>query len=198
MSTTLTTPPHTPTINSAGRTIARWLLSFAGFPLGGLAAIVLTGPVDSTASALAGGVVTGSVLGLVQAWAMRADRRLLVSWVIATAVGLGMGLTLGANLIGFGTDLGDVMIQGCLCGAAVGTAQAITLWPRTGPIALAWPVYLAGAWALGWAVTTSIGVQVADQFTVFGASGAITVTLLTAVLPLVLRARRITTRTSAS
>ncbi len=42
-------------------------------------------------------------------------------------------------------------------------------------------------WAAGWAITTSIGVEVDEQFTVFGSSGAITVTALTVVLPLALR-----------
>ena len=37
-------------------------------------------------------------------------------------------------------------------------------------------------WALGWAVTTLVGVAVDDQFTVFGASGAVTVTALLGVL----------------
>jgi hypothetical protein len=41
-------------------------------------------------------------------------------------------------------------------------------------------------WALGWLVTTSIGVAVDQQFIVFGSSGALVVTALTAVLPLVL------------
>ena len=42
------------------------------------------------------------------------------------------------------------------------------------------------AWAAGWAVTTSIGIEVDEQFTVFGSSGAIVVTALTAVLPIAL------------
>jgi len=41
-------------------------------------------------------------------------------------------------------------------------------------------------WALGWVVTTSIGIAVDQQFIVFGASGALVVTALTAVLPLIL------------
>jgi hypothetical protein len=38
-------------------------------------------------------------------------------------------------------------------------------------------------WAAGWAITTSAGVRVEDQFTVFGSSGAVVVTTLTALLP---------------
>ena len=42
---------------------------------------------------------------------------------------------------------------------------------------------------LGWLITASIGVEVVEQFTVFGSSGAIVVTASTIVLPLVVAAR---------
>ena len=188
--TTITASPPTRTRRSTGWAVARWLISFAGFPLGGSAAILLTGPVDSIPSALAAGFVTGIVLGAVQAWALRADRRLFVSWVAATAVGLSAGLAGGAALVGFATGLRDLMLQGAVSGLVVGLAQAIALWPRIGRIAAIWPAYLAAAWAAGWVVTTVIGVQVEERFTVFGSAGAVTVTLLTAVLPVLLHHRR--------
>ena len=45
----ITATRSTPTVRTTGRTIARWLVSFAGFPMGGGAAWLLTGPVDSPA-----------------------------------------------------------------------------------------------------------------------------------------------------
>ncbi len=45
---------------------------------------------------------------------------------------------------------------------------------------------LAGVWALGWTITSAIGVDVERQYTVFGSSGAIAVTLVTMVLPFAL------------
>ena len=57
-------------------------------------------------------------------------------------------------------------------------------------MAIGWPVYLASVWAVGWVVPALIGVQVEQQFTVFGSSGAVVVALLTSVLPLVLRRDR--------
>jgi len=192
MSPTVTTAP--PTRASTGRIIARWMISFAGFPLGGVAAILLTGPMLSTTSALSGGLVTGAVLGLVQAWAMRADRRLLLAWVVATAAGLAVGLVAASQVVNFATALSDLALQGVLSGAAVGLAQAVVLWSRIGRIALAWPAYLAGVWAAGWTVTTSIGVKVSDQFIVFGSSGALVAALLTSVLPVVLAGRAATLR----
>jgi len=174
------------------RSVLRWLLSFAGFPLGGLAAMILVGPIDSTAAALLGGLLTGAVLGVVQAWALRLDRVQAVRWIAATAVGSGTGLAVGATLVGFGTALPQLAVQGAVGGALVGVTQAVVLYRRTGAAAAVWPVYLALAWALGWTVTASIGVQVAEQFTVFGSAGALVVAALTSVLPLALQ--RTTTR----
>ena len=193
MSPTVTTAPPTAG-TSPGRIIARWMISFAGFPLGGLAAMLLTGPMVSTTSALSGGLVTGAVLGLVQAWAMRADRRLRLAWVVATAVGLAVGLVAASQVVNFATGLSDLALQGVLSGGAVGLAEAVVLWPRIGRIALAWPAYLAGVWAVGWTVTTLIGVKVSDQFIVFGSSGALVAALLTAVLPVGLAGRASTQR----
>jgi hypothetical protein len=189
MSTTAptTTSPRTGTV----RIVARWLVSFAGFPLGGLAAILLVGPVDTLLTAALGGLVTGTVLGAVQAWALRTDRRTALAWIVATAGGLAVGLTIGGGLVGFGTALSDLALQGAISGAVVGLAQAV-VFRRVGPIVALWPAYLAGAWALGWTITTSIGVQVEEHFTVFGAAGAVTVAVLTSVLPLFLS--RSTTR----
>jgi hypothetical protein len=181
--TTTTTVPRT---RPTTRTMARWMVSFAGFPLGGYLAMLLVGPVDSTARAIAGGLVTGAVLGAIQSWGMRADLRQAMAWVVTTAVGLSVGLAVGATVVDFGTSLGDLAVQGAISGLAVGAAQAFSLFPRIGTIAFAWPVYLAAVWTAGWVITTSVGVQVEDQFTVFGAAGAVTVTLLTSVLPVLL------------
>jgi len=191
-----TTEPH-PTRRSTGRILTRWLLSFAGFPLGGLAALLLIGPVDSLASAIVGGLVTGAVLGLVQAWALRADRQSTATWAAATALGLAVGLAVGASLGGFATGLDDLLRQGAVSGAAVGLAQAVTLWPRFGPIVLAWPGWLTLTWMAGWSVSTAIGVDTDQQFTVFGSSGAVTVALLTSILPLLLSSPQVRTTTGS-
>src|SRR4051812_24835888 len=184
MSHVITAPPVART--STARTIGRWTVSFVGFPLGGFAALALTDPVDSIANALIGGLITGAVLGARQAWAPRSDRHQLVAWTVATALGLAAGLALGASLVDFGTSMGDLAAQGAVTGAVVGLAQAVVLRPRTGSLAFAWPLYLGGAYALGWVVTTAGGIAVEEQFTTFGAFGAVTVTLLTSVLPIVL------------
>jgi hypothetical protein len=63
------------------------------------------------------------------------------------------------------------------------------LVPQLGALAAAWPLYLSGTFALGWATTTAAGIDVDQQFTIFGSSGALLATLLTAVLPLALNSR---------
>ncbi len=183
---------------STPRTVVRWMISFVGFPLGGLLAMILTGPVDSIASALAGGLVTGVVLGVVQAWALRLDRRRIMAWALATALGLAVGLTVGASIVDFGTTMSDLALQGAVTGAVVGLAQAVVLRSRAGDVALAWPMYLAATYALGWVMTTAGGIAVEDQFTTFGSFGALAAALLTSVLPVFLATRTTSTEESSS
>ena len=93
--------------------------------------------------------------------------------------------------------MGDLAFQGAVTGAFVGLAQAAVLWSRTRFLAVVWPLYLAGAYALGWVITTAGGIAVEEQFTTFGAFGAITATFLTAVLPVFLATRPATTGKSS-
>ena len=168
------------------RTISRWMVTFVGFPAGGFAAMLLVGPVDSPVTAAAGGLVTGAILGAVQALGLRRSGPPAWQWISATAIGLTVGLSIGAAAVGYATSLTALVIQGAVTGFAVGAAQAIPLRARFGLRALAWAPALAVSWSIGWAVTTSIGVQVNEQFTVFGSAGAIVVTALTAILPVLL------------
>jgi hypothetical protein len=189
--TPIPTTPISPTVpaptrRSRPRLVARWLATFAGFPLGGLTASLLVGPVDALPAAVAGGLVTGAILGAVQSWGLARGGPATRWWALATGAGLAVGLGTAAPLVGYGTSATDLALQGALCGVAVGAAQAVVLRPRLGRIAFAWPAWLAGVWALGWTITTSIGVDVENQFTVFGSSGAVVVAGLTSVLPLVL------------
>jgi hypothetical protein len=168
------------------RTAARWMVTFVGFPLGGFTTDLLLGPVDSPVSALLGGLVTGGILGAVQAWGFGRNRPSPARWIAATAVGLMIGLVTATWMVDFRTSLADLAVQGAVCGAAVGTLQAVVLRPLLGRRALAWPVALSAIWAAGWTITAAAGVQVDQQFAVFGSSGAIVATALTAVLPILI------------
>lgn len=197
MSHAITSPPTT-TSPTTARSLGRWMVSFLGFPLGGFVALALTDPVDSAGNALIGGLITGTVLGVVQAWALRSDRRQLVTWTLATGLGLAVGLGIGSWLVDYNTSIGDLALQGAVTGASVGLAQAVVLRPRTPILAAVWPLYLAGAYALGWVVTTAGGIAVEEQFTTFGAYGALTVAALTSVLPVALSNRPDNTAKSTS
>jgi hypothetical protein len=168
------------------RSALRWLPTFLGFPLGGLVAELIAGPVDGLVAALRGGAITGLILGAVQSWGMGSNGPPAARWITATTAGLTVGLALGSAVVGYGTSLGDLVVQGAICGLAIGTAQALVL---RGRVAYLWAPALSALWALGWAITTSIGVDVETQYAVFGSSGAVVVTAATAVLPVLLATR---------
>lgn len=164
----------------------RWLPTFVGFPLVGLAAKLIGGPIDGIVPALVGGAVTGAVLGVVQSWGLGPGGPPARRWISATTTGLAVGLAAGTAVVDYGTSLGDLVTQGAICGLAVGAAQASLL---PGRLRYLWAPALSALWALGWAITSSIGVDVETQYTVFGSSGAAVVTIATAALPVALTMR---------
>ena len=150
------------------------------------------GRVPAPTSALVGGALNGLIVGAAQVWALGARRPSALSWVAGTSAGFAAGLAVGAAAVGYATDARSLVTQGAFTGAGVAVAQAAIL-ARTGHRGLAflWPLLLTGAWALGWAVTTAVGVEVDRRFTVFGSSGALVVTALTLLLPMHLHRRSI-------
>ena len=157
-----------------------WTVGFVSFPISGIIGGLVAGRVDSPFAALIGGVATGAVIGLGQG--LVSSRRLpLVRWILATAVGMGLGLLLGATAVGFGTALTDLALMGAITGVFLGVAQALVL---PGPVRsrLVWAAAMPLLWALGWTVTTLIGIAVDQQFTVFGAAGAVTFSALSGAL----------------
>lgn len=181
------------------RTIGRWLVSFLGFPIGGYAAFLALGPMDSTPTAFAGGAIAGAVLGATQAWAFGASRPRPVAWVLATAAGLAAGAAIGADVTAYATDVASLFAFGAVTGVSVGIAQGIVLFRHLGAAALLWPILLTGAWALGWLVSEAvIGSSVDQHFYIFGSSGAIVVAALTSPLVLVLNRPTSTAHTSTA
>jgi hypothetical protein len=162
------------------RTWLIWTAGFLAFPVAGLAGTAVAGRVDSPVAALLGGAVTGLVIGAGQALASsrRLDPR---RWIPATTIGMGLGLLLGAATVGYRTSLADLALMGALTGLGLGVAQAIAL-PRHTQLRWAWAAALPFLWALGWTVTTLAMVTVDEQFTVFGASGAVTFSALSGLL----------------
>jgi len=94
---------------------------------------------------------------------------------------MGIGLAIGAWVVGYGTSLGELALMGAITGIPLGAAQAYLLRDRLAN-AWVWAAAVPLLWALGWTVSTFIGVDVDQQFAVFGASGAITFMALSGVL----------------
>lgn len=182
------------------RWYAGWLLTFLGFPLGGLPGVVAGGVDDLGTAILAGGaagLVIGGAQGLalvrlpaVRAGSDRSPHQLLLRWSALSALGLAVGLALGAALVGHGTSGSDLVVQGLVSGAGIGVAQSWAGRPWFGTrFGAAWALTATGLWPLGWTVTRLAGVSVEDQFAVFGATGALTVTALSGLVLLVLLPR---------
>ena len=157
-----------------------WTAGFLAFPIAGALATAVTGRINDFSSALVGGMVAGAVIGTGQ-WLVA--RRLLEAqtWIPATALAMGIGLAIGAWVVGYGTSLGELALMGAITGIPLGVAQAYLLRDRVAN-AWVWAAAMPLLWALGWTVSTFIGVSVDNQFAVFGASGAITFMALSGVL----------------
>src|SRR3954467_3383578 len=162
------------------RTWLIWTAGFLAFPLAGLAGTAVVGRVDGPLSALTGGAVAGLVLGAGQALLSR--RRLDVRrWIPASTIGMGIGLLLGAAAVGYRTSLADLALMGAITGLLLGAAQASAL-PSRVHHRWAWAAAMPILWALGWTTTTLGGIHVEEQFTVYGAYGAITFSALSGLL----------------
>jgi hypothetical protein len=157
-----------------------WTAGFLAFPIAGALATAVTGRINDFGSALIGGMVAGAVIGTGQ-WLVA--RRLLdpQTWIPATAVAMGIGLGVGAWVVGYGTSLGELALMGAITGIPLGAAQAYLLRDRVAN-AWVWAAAVPLLWALGWTVTTAGGINVDQQFAVFGAYGAITFMALSGIL----------------
>jgi hypothetical protein len=94
---------------------------------------------------------------------------------------MGLGLLFGATVVGFGTTLADLVVMGALTGLLLGVAQTLAL-PAATLYRWVWAAAIPLLWALGWTITTLVGVAVDEQFSVFGAAGAVTFSALSGVL----------------
>ena len=103
-----------------------WTAGFLAFPIAGVAGRTVAGRVDSPTAALAAGFVTGGVIGTGQ-WLVSRGRLRPLPWIVATALGMGLGLLLGATVVGFRTSLADLAVMGALTGAVLGVAQTLAL-----------------------------------------------------------------------
>jgi hypothetical protein len=177
-----TTSPAVGTATLSRPPVWAWPLAvILGFPIGGLVADVIVGPVDSVGAALAGGLIAGAVIGAAQWLALR--RLVPWIWIAATSVGMAAGLTIGAALVDYGISRGDLLLMGAVTGLGVGGLQALVLAREGISGAAWWAAANPPAWALAWLVSSYVlSSNVDEQFTNFGASGALLFALLTGLL----------------
>jgi hypothetical protein len=161
-------------------TFKRWLPTFLGFPIGGYIATQVVGSLHDPASAAAGGLLAGAIIGGAQWLALRSGG-MTRRWVGYTAAAMAAGSALGATLTGAGTEVADVMLWGLVTGAAVGGAQS-TLLQRGRAGAAAWTAVNATGWSLGWLVTSQVIVDIERGHHVFGSSGALVATVGTGLV----------------
>jgi hypothetical protein len=168
----------------------RWAAVAVAFPVAGLIGWKIGGPVDAVEAALVGGALTGAGIGAVEWWAAKGALGHATAWISSSAAGYAAGLAAGAALVDYETHLGALAVMGLVSGATLGAAQGVTL-ARQGNArpAAAWGAAMPVLFALGWCATSAAGVNVEDQFTVFGAAGAVVFMLLSGLLlPRVTRA----------
>jgi hypothetical protein len=150
---------------SGSKIVFSWIgLALVAFPLAGYAGWGISGHVDGVGPALIGGAVTGAGIGFVQWMFLRRDLNMSPVWILATGIALAAGLSIGAVVVGYETTPSQVAIMG-----------AISLWH-------VWMVAMPVMYAIAWLVTESFGIDVANQFTVFGASGSVVFGLLSGLL----------------
>jgi hypothetical protein len=160
---------------------------FVAFPLAGLAARAI-GPIDGVLVALGAGAIAGAVIGAAQ-WLVLRGIGIDTRWIAATAGGFAVGMGVGVAFFGYGTGTVDLAAVGAVSGLGIGIAQWPLLYDRVRASAV-WMPAIAGLWALGWTVSTGIGVDLQTQrWSVFGIAGAVTVAVLSGALLWALRLR---------
>ena len=157
------------------------LAALLGFPIGGYAANLTVGAVDSVGPAIAGGLIAGAVVGTAQWLALRKFVPWL--WIAATSVGMSAGLAVGAATVDYSVERADLMLMGAITGLAVGALQALLLARQGFNGAAWWAVANPPTWALAWLISSYvISANIEERFTNFGASGTLLYALVTALL----------------
>jgi hypothetical protein len=160
-----------------------WAALVVAIPIAGYLGWGVSGHIDAPLAALIGGLITGAGIGTAQWLAAREAFGNGPAWIAASAVAYSAGLVVAAATVGYNTDIGSLAAMGAISGLFLGVGQGLVLAQQgRRRFALAWAAAMPVMLALGWTASTLIGVDVDNQFTVFGASGAIVFTLLSGLL----------------
>jgi hypothetical protein len=174
--------PFTMPRMSGVKIVFSWIgIALVAFPVAGFLGWVVGGHVDGVGPALIGGALTGAGVGFVQWMFLRRDLNMGPIWIVATSVALAAGLGIGAAVVGYETTPTQLAIMGAISGAAIGIVQGFLLRDRFS-LWLAWMLAMPLLFAIAWVVTEAFGIDVANQFTVFGASGSVVFGVLSGLL----------------
>jgi len=167
---------------SSRSVVLRWLIATLAFPVGGYLGNFIAGPAATVPAALFSGLIAGTIIGLGQGLAIRSKPQPIVEWAATTAVGMGVGLAAVTAIIRQIDTMTDAVLLGAVSGLAIGALQAALLMRDHVANAWVWVPATAIAWAVGWAVTASVGVALAPGWPVYGISGAVVSQLITGVV----------------
>jgi hypothetical protein len=168
--------------HSEARTFFIWMgLCVLGIPLAGYLGWGVAGHVDGVTPALIGGALTGAGIGFAEWLLLRRSLGVGPGWILATSVGLALGLAVGAVVVGYETTVSQLAIMGAIQGAFVGIAQGMLLRNKKFPLWHVWMVAMPVFFSIAWVVTDGV-IDSGQQFTVFGASGAVVFAILSGLL----------------
>lgn len=159
-----------------------WFVAFVGFPIGGLLAKIVVGPVSSLTTAALAGAITGAVLGLVQWFVLKQQLPVSSFWVLATSLSMAVGLATSVALFGSEVNDHNLFLRAVLTGFCVGLAQALVSRSSLSLTTLQtsiWVIAVSLGFEMGWFITKAVGVDLSQKWTVFGATGAWTFQILT-------------------
>jgi len=161
--------------------LVRWLPTFLTFPIGGWLAIETIGSMEGPLTAVLGGLVVGVFIGIGQ-WLVLRHRGIGLSWALTSMLATAAGLAAAILVTDAATTQGALVVLGVISGAVVGAAQSRLLDGLRRQIV--WTLVVSGSWGAGWLVSANVIVDAERSFYVFGASGALLVTVATGlVLP---------------
>src|SRR5688500_14139751 len=104
-----------------------WGVAFLAFPIGGLLATAAVGPVTTPLKGLIAGAAAGAVLGLSEWLVLRLRLPLPIWWIVATSLGMAVGLAISTALLGSETAGTKLLWRAALTGLCIGIAQWIVL-----------------------------------------------------------------------
>lgn len=173
-----------PALRGSGRMLLlRWIVAIVGFPIGGFIGHLIGGPAATLPAALISGLIAGAIIGAGQAGALGLLRpQAMAFWAGATAIGLGVALAAVTVVIGQIETLTEAIALGAVSGLAIGAAQAALLMRERVANAWIWVLASGLAWAVGWAVTSGVGVALEAGWPVYGLSGALVSQVITGVV----------------